>query len=79
MAVAKTFKPARPSHPHLPTKTIVPWSPSRGSWLLVKKKDELTEEDKEWLKNNIEQYDERILKKVIYDSTLPVNSKSNNQ
>ena len=47
--VAKTFKPARPSRSRLPTKTIVPWSTSRGSWLLVKKKDELTEEDKQAL------------------------------
>lgn len=47
--VAKTFKPPRPSHPRLSTKTIVPWSPSRASWLLVKKKDELTEEDKQAL------------------------------
>jgi hypothetical protein len=41
--VAKTLKPSRPSHSRLPPKTIVPWSPSRASWLLVKKKDELTE------------------------------------
>jgi len=47
--VAKTFKPSRPSHPRLSSKTIVPWSPSRASWLLVKKKDELTEEDKQAL------------------------------
>jgi transposase len=44
--VSKTLKPPRSSHPRLSSRTIVPWSPSRASWLLVKKKDELTEEDK---------------------------------
>ena len=47
--VAKTFKPARPSHPSLSTKTIVPWSPSRASWLLVSEEDGLKEEDKQAL------------------------------
>jgi hypothetical protein len=47
--VAKTLKPSCPSYPRLSPKTIVPWSPSRASWLLVKKKDELTEEDKQAL------------------------------
>ena len=47
--VAKNLKPPRPSHPHLSTKTVVPWSASCGSWLLLKKKDELTEEDKQAL------------------------------
>ena len=47
--VAKTFRPSRSSHPLLSPKTIVPWSPSRASWLLVKKKDKLTEEDKQAL------------------------------
>jgi transposase len=47
--VAKTLKPERASHPGLSTKTIVPWSPSRASWLLVSEEDELTEEDKQAL------------------------------
>ena len=57
--VAKTFKPPRPSHPRLWTQTIVPWSASRGSWLLVKKKDELTEEDKQALER-MKQADEKV-------------------
>jgi transposase len=57
--VAKTLKPPRPSHPRLSTKTIVPWSPSRASWLLVKKKDELTEEDKQALER-MKQADEKV-------------------
>jgi len=31
------------------TKKVIPWSVSSAAWLLVKKKDELTEEDKETL------------------------------
>jgi len=57
--VAKTFKPARPSHASLSTKTIVPWSPSRASWLLVSEEDELTEEDKQALER-MKQADEKI-------------------
>ncbi len=46
--VSKTFKTQRrASHSSSPSKTIVPWSPRRGSWLLVKRKDELTEEEKQ--------------------------------
>ncbi len=47
--VSKTLKPPRSSHPRLSSRAIVPWSPSRASWLLVKKKDELTEGDKQAL------------------------------
>jgi len=47
--VSRTLKPPRSSHPRLSSRTIVSWSPSRASWLLVKKKDELTEEDKQAL------------------------------
>ena len=57
--VAKTFKAPRPSRPRLSTKTIVPWSPSRASWLLVKKKDELTEEDKQALER-MKQADRKV-------------------
>jgi transposase len=59
--VAKTLKPPRPSCPQLSTKTIVPWSPSRASWLLVKKKDELTVEDKQALER-MKQADGKIAK-----------------
>ena len=47
--VSKTFKPSRSSHPCSSSNIIVPWSPSRASWLLVKEKDKLTEEDKQAL------------------------------
>jgi len=57
--VAKTLKPPRPSHSCLSSKTIVPWSPSRGSWLLVKRKDQLTEEDKQALER-MKQADEKV-------------------
>jgi transposase len=59
--VAKTLKPPRPSRPRLSTKTIVPWSPSRASWLLVKKKDKLTEEDKQALER-MKQADGKVAK-----------------
>ena len=32
---------------------------------------QLTKEDKEWLKVNIEQYDDKILNKIIKNSILP--------
>ena len=35
----------------------------------------LTDEDKEWLKNNISEYDEEVLSKVIDSSILPNNHK----
>ena len=57
--VAKTFKPARPSHASLSTKTVVPWSPSRASWLLVSEEDELKEEDKQALER-MKQADEKV-------------------
>lgn len=57
--VARTLKPSRSSHTRLSPKTVVPWSPSRASWLLVKKKDELTEEGKQALER-IKQADGKV-------------------
>ena len=48
--VSKTFKAShKASNPYSSSKTIVHWSARRGSWLLVKRKDELTEEEKQAL------------------------------
>jgi len=52
--VAKTFKSLRSSY-----KTVVPWSASRASWLLVKKKEELTEEEEQALKR-MKEADEKV-------------------
>ena len=41
---SKTFKPTRSSNPRLSLKTIVSWSPSRGPWLLVKKKENISKD-----------------------------------
>jgi len=57
--VAKTFKPLRSSHLPSSYKTIVHWSASRASWLLVKKKDELTEEEGQVL-GRMKQADEKV-------------------
>ena len=40
---------------------VVPWSPSRASWLLVSEKDELKEEDKQALER-MKQADEKVAK-----------------
>ena len=45
-------------------KKNAPWSPSRASWLLVKQKEELTEEDKQAL-DRMKEADEKIA--VAYD------------
>ena len=38
---------------------MVPWSPSRGAWLLVKQEEELTEDDRQALER-MKQADERV-------------------
>jgi len=38
---------------------------------------QLTEQDKYWLKDNIEQYDEEVLYKIIDNSVLPDKPKEN--
>ena len=57
--VAKTFKPSHPSHLPSSYKTVVPWSTSRASWLLVKKKDELTAEEEQALER-MKEADEKV-------------------
>jgi transposase len=42
-----------------PEKEVVPWSPSRASWLLVSEEDKLTKEDKQALER-MKQADEKI-------------------
>ena len=42
-----------------PDQEVVPWSPSRASWLLVSEEDELTEEDKQALER-MKQADEEV-------------------
>jgi transposase len=42
-----------------PDQEVVPWSPSRASWLLVNEEDELTEEDKQALER-MKQADEKV-------------------
>jgi transposase len=42
-----------------PDQEVVPWSPSRASWLLVSEEDELTEEDKQALER-MKQVDEKV-------------------
>ena len=44
-----------------PKATPAPWSPRRASWLFVKQKDELTEEEQQALER-MKQADERIAK-----------------
>ena len=57
--VARAHKPSSPSHPRLSSRRIVPWSPNRASWLLVKRKDELMEEDRQAL-DRMKQADEKV-------------------
>jgi transposase len=47
-----------------PEKEVVPWSPSRASWLLVSEEDELTEEDKQALER-MKQADEKVAEAYI--------------
>ena len=48
-----------PDSESTPEKEVVPWSPSRASWLLVKQEEELTEDDKQAL-DRMKQADERV-------------------
>jgi len=48
-----------PDPAETPDQEVVPWPPSRASWLLVKEEDELTEEDKQALER-MKQADEEV-------------------
>ncbi len=48
-----------PDPAETPDQEVVPWSPSRASWLLVSEEDELTEEDKQALER-MKQADEEV-------------------
>jgi len=53
-----------PDSESTPEKEVVPWSPSRASWLLVSEEDELTEEDKQALER-MKQADEKVAEAYI--------------
>ena len=58
---AATASPDSAATPH---QKVVPWSPSRASWLLVGKENELTEEDKQALER-MKQADEKVAEAYI--------------
>lgn len=51
--------PPSPDSESTPSPEVVPWSPSRASWLLVSEEDELKEEDKQALER-MKQADEKV-------------------